>query len=202
MTELEDASLPARDIGLILIGSSTGGPPVIHQILAALPTDLMTPIVVAQHIVPGFEVGLERWLKETGHRTQLVNQPLPIKPGVVYLLMAHQDTLLTDGYLVPTRGLANKIMPNVDRLFNSAVSQANRCAAVLLSGMGSDGAEGMLALHKAGALTITQAGSTCVVDGMPGSARALGASTIALSPAQIGPHLLQCIRPKAKMARG
>lgn len=86
--------------------------------------------------------------------------------------------------------------PSIDVMFDSiADSVGSRCVALLLTGMGEDGARGLQKLRQRGALTVTQSGDSCVVDGMPAAARALGAVELELSPAGIAKLLLQVAAP-------
>jgi two-component system chemotaxis response regulator CheB len=193
----------------LLIGASTGGPPVLRTILASLGPDLPVPALVVQHIAPGFTEGLATWLTQTtGLPTTLVRSATRLEPGTVYLPAG-------DGHLVvvsrtsaarsdaPPRAHQR---PSIDVLLESAAATLGADAvAVLLTGMGSDGAEGMAALHAAGALTLVQAPATCAVDSMPRSAIARGAVTAALAPGALAEaalkHLSRRPRPDTHETR-
>jgi two-component system, chemotaxis family, protein-glutamate methylesterase/glutaminase len=172
---------------VVLIGSSTGGPLVVRGLLDAIAAPFPLPIVICQHIVPGFEHGFARWLSESGHRVSVVDPSSRLEPGLV--LVARADKHLEIGAMRELQILpaeAGRPTPSVDILFDSAAAVFGpRCVALLLTGMGADGRRGMVALRKSGALTVTQSAETCVVDGMPGAARAAGASTRDLSPPQM-----------------
>jgi two-component system chemotaxis response regulator CheB len=172
---------------LVVIGASTGGPPVLETILRGLPHPASVPIVIAQHILVGFETGLATWLtRTTGHEVVLARGGESPTAGVVYLAPADQD-LRCDATL-GLRPRSSHISPSVDVLFRSAAeSRQARVVAILLSGMGRDGADGMLAAFKLGAMTITQDSGSCVVDSMPRNARLLGASRLTLPPEEIAP---------------
>jgi two-component system chemotaxis response regulator CheB len=173
--------------GLVAIGGSTGAPPLVYELLRALPVPAPFPVVVVQHIIPGFEPGFARWLGRTGHATQVVGGGEVLEAGKVYVAPADGDLALGGARLVvrPPTGLTP---PSVDVFFASVAESplAGRTLALLLTGMGEDGARGLLALRRMGALTVTQERSSCVVDGMPGAARALGGSCQAMLPQEMG----------------
>lgn len=178
---------------LVLIGASTGGPEILRALLEGLPAPLPFPVVISQHIVAGFEFGLASWLSQTGHACRVVEREARLEPGVV-LVASAQGSLVLDGERVVSRApRPGAPTPSVDDLFTSAASRASEVVALLLSGMGEDGARGLHALRSAGALTFTQAGATCVVDGMPAAARRLGASTWELSPPELVAALRQLL---------
>jgi two-component system chemotaxis response regulator CheB len=159
------------------MGGSTGAPPLVYELLRALPAPAPFPVVVAQHIVHGFESGFARWLGGTGHRMVAAVGGEWLEPGAVYVAPADRDLLVRGGRLQtqPSTGVA---VPSVDVLFESVAGfYGARAVGLLLTGMGEDGARGLLAMRRAGALTVTQDSASCVVDGMPGTARALGASS-------------------------
>lgn len=184
--------LPARGarFDILAIGSSVGGPMVLREIFRAIPPPSPLPIVVSQHIIPGFEAGLARWLAGTGHRVVVAKDGDRIGGGIVYLAPGDRHMALRGESieLLPDEG--GGPVPSADVLFRSAAASFGpHAAALLLSGMGQDGAQGMLALRKAGGVTITQSGGTCVVDGMPAAARALGASLFELDPSEMAAWL-------------
>jgi two-component system chemotaxis response regulator CheB len=182
------APAPHLELGLydvVVIGSSTGGPVVLYDLLSRLPAPYPLPIAIGQHIVPGFEHGLAQWLSGTGHRVSVASPGRSLTKGQVVLAPADQDLLLgRDGMEVAaTRAPPT---PSVDVLFRSAADTfGNRVIGVLLTGMGEDGARGLLELRRAGSLTITQSAATCIVDGMPRAARARDAGILDLPPTEI-----------------
>ncbi len=183
----------ARPCALVAIGGSTGAPPLVYELLRALPSPAPFPVVVAQHIVRGFEQGFARWLAGTGQRTEVAEGGEWLTPGVVYVSPADRDLVVSGGRLrtQPSRGVA---VPSVDALFESVADfYGSRAVGLLLTGMGEDGARGLLAMRRTGALTVAQDGASCVVDGMPGTARALGAASQVLTPGEMG-ALLSSLR--------
>jgi two-component system, chemotaxis family, protein-glutamate methylesterase/glutaminase len=171
---------------VILIGASTGGPQVLRSILDELPAPYPLPIVICQHIVPGFEEGMATWLSDSGHHVRLVIPGERAIPHKVYVARADKHLAMNGLDLTIRQPVVRQVVPSVDVLFDSAaVTLGNRCAAFLLTGMGEDGRHGLMALKTRGALTVTQSAATCVIDGMPGAARAMGASMLDLSPARM-----------------
>ncbi|MBI2997354.1 MAG: response regulator, partial [Deltaproteobacteria bacterium] len=132
---------------IVVIGASTGGPPALAVILKALPPDFPSPIAIVQHIAPGFVTGLAQWLsREASFSAKVATNEEPLKAGTVYLapdnahleIGAGKKILLSNG--LPVRGHR----PSVDRLMESAArSHGRHAVGVLLTGMGSDGAEGL-----------------------------------------------------------
>jgi two-component system chemotaxis response regulator CheB len=154
-----------------VIGASTGGPPVLEAILKELPNPFPTPIAVVQHMTAGFNREFARWLSEvTGRRAVMVEEPVFMEPGVVYLATDDRHLVLTSRFeLAPSDSNERRFQrPSVDVLFESAARHfGSQVAAVLLTGMGSDGIEGMAALKACGAFTLAQKPESCVVDSMP-----------------------------------
>lgn len=187
---------PASGWSVLLIGASTGGPPVLHDLLRAVPAPLPCPVVIAQHVIPGFEPGVASWLAGTGHPVRLAEAGEVLSRGVVLLSRADRHlTLAQDGAVAYELPEARGPVPAVDRLFTSAAATLGaRAAALLLTGMGTDGAAGMLSLRQAGAVTVTQRADSCVIDGMPGAARRAGASRWDLGPDEMAAWLGRAVR--------
>ena len=170
------------------IAASTGGPPALAELLKPLPGNLPFPLLIAQHIAPGFVPGLARWLQsQTAIRVCIAEGgELPL-PGEVWLPRdGHDLTWATGGRLrvLPTGG---GVCPNADRLLDSLAQQLkDETGAAVLTGMGQDGAEGLWAIKQAGGITFAQDAASCVVDGMPAAAVARGAADQRLTPQEIG----------------
>jgi two-component system chemotaxis response regulator CheB len=182
---------PPGPVRLIAIGASTGGPPALQAVLGKLPAGL--PVVVVQHISPGFVQGLARWLNETTPlRVKVAESGEALQPGTVYLAPDGRHLLVTAGghaWLKVSSPVGGH-RPSATVLFQSvAQSYGPAAVGVLLTGMGKDGAQGFKALHDAGAHTIAQDEATCVVFGMPKQAIALGAVKEVLPLEQIGARL-------------
>jgi two-component system chemotaxis response regulator CheB len=177
---------PVRKIRLIAIGASTGGPQVLAGLLAKLPGDLAAPVLIVQHIASGFTPGLVEWLSQTTSLCLKVAEPgEPVCAGTVYF--APQDAqmgIAKDGRIRLAKEPAEDgFCPSASYLFQSvAQSYGGAAIGVLLTGMGRDGATGLLQLREAGGVTIAQDEETSVIFGMPGEAVRLGAVDHVLSP--------------------
>ena len=203
-TPVEEPAAP----NVILIGASTGGPPAIERILRDLGGDVPVPILVVQHMPAGFTRAFADWLN-----IQLpleVREPVdgePLQPGTVYIarggfhlrLAVSRDRLVA---VVGTEPDHAPHRPSVDVLFSSAVAAGARAVAVLLTGMGHDGAEGMARLAEQGALTIAQDEATSTIFDMPRAAAAVGGVREMLPLSEIGARLRQLWRGAAVAASG
>jgi two-component system chemotaxis response regulator CheB len=165
-----------RGQGLVLLGTSTGGPPALEAVLVALPATFPWPILVAQHMPAAFTGPLARRLD--GLCAVSVNevlQPTPLQPGCVYIGRGGADIIVSRrpsglvAMAVPGRP-EYPWHPSTDRLVRSAMDYlpADRLIGVLMTGMGTDGAEAMALLRSQGGRTIAEAEETAVVWGMPG----------------------------------
>lgn len=182
---------PAGSRKILAIGSSTGGPKVVMRLMKELSPDLDARVLIVQHIANGFADGFAEWLdRESGFRVRIARHGDPLEKGValvapnsVHLEVVDERVTLTDSEPL------NCCKPAVDALFRSLARPgvAGRVAAVLLTGMGRDGAEGMAALHKLGAWTIAQDEATSIVFGMPKAAIDLGAVDQTLPIGEIAP---------------
>ncbi len=188
-----------RDIAWLAIGASTGGPAAVRDLLAALPAPAPFPILVVQHIASGFESGLADWLAATlGLEVRIAQageRPGPgavrIAPGGSHLRVGPTGALELDPVTPARRGHR----PSVDELFRSLdQGGAQRVVAVLLTGMGTDGAEGLLQLRKGGALCCAQDEASSAVFGMPRAAIELGAAALVLPPLAIGFEIARQLR--------
>jgi two-component system chemotaxis response regulator CheB len=168
-----------RDV-VIAIGASTGGVEALFSILKALPADC-PPILVVQHMPAAFTAGFASRLdKECAMRVVEAVDGTPIAPGTVYIAPGgHAHMELVGGVHGRIKLRATEPCgghrPSVDVLFRSVSEVGPAAVGVMLTGMGSDGAEGLFAMRTAGARTLGQSRETCVVYGMPRAAFALGA---------------------------
>lgn len=179
-------------LSVVVIGASTGGPRGLASVLAALPAGYALPILIAQHISAGFQQSLVDWLDGIS-ALPVVTAASGVRPeaGHVYLAKEGCHLLLDRGgrMLCPADDGAAYV-PSVDRLFDSAGrAYGSGVVAVLLSGMGVDGARAMRDLRGMGAVTIAQDEETSVVFGMPGEAIRLGGALEVLPIEAIGPFL-------------
>ncbi|HEY8211863.1 MAG TPA: chemotaxis protein CheB [Myxococcaceae bacterium] len=186
----KDVPSAAVDVGLLAIGASTGGPPALREILRHLPQSFPSSVLVAQHLASGFTRGLRRWLEDCLELdVEISERPSRPRPGCVYLPPDDHHLVLEQGYVksIPTGG--ESPAPGVNRLFGSLLGTAPRTCAVLLTGMGADGAEGLKALRDRGCHTIVQDEESSLIYGMPRAAKELGAAEEELPLHTIGPRL-------------
>lgn len=184
----------AQGIKLVAVGASTGGPPVLQTILGGLSSHFPAPVVIVQHMAPGFIEGFAQWLDRASAdlSVRVATQGEPILPGHVYFAPDGFQMKVETGGRVALRQdePENGLRPSVSYLFRSvAESFGKHAVGVLLTGMGKDGAEGLKLMREKGALTMAQDEESCVVFGMPGEAVALGAATYVLPPERIAATL-------------
>jgi two-component system chemotaxis response regulator CheB len=165
------------DEGLVLVGTSTGGPAALDALLGQLPADFAWPIVIAQHMPASFTGALARRLDRTCPLSIVeVTKPTPVTAGHAYIGRGDADVLVTrrSGALVAMPAPSAPELywhPSVDRLVESAMRHVvpERLIGVLMTGMGADGASAMAKLAAEGGLTIAEAEESAVVWGMPGA---------------------------------
>ncbi len=183
-----DEVLPKKAAALLALGASTGGPPVLQRILARLPQPFPVPIVIVQHIEPSHVQPFAEWLAQSGHPTKVVHGATHPAPGHVYLAPGNFHLRLSRGGLLQlSPGEPRQFqIPSIDVLFESiAEHDVAQTFAALLTGMGSDGAEGLVRLAELGAMTAVQSLDSCVVPGMPSSALRLDPKVPQLLPEQL-----------------
>jgi two-component system chemotaxis response regulator CheB len=197
-----DSSSPS----IVAVGSSTGGPKALQEILPHLPADLSVPILIVQHMPPGFTAPFAQRLnnlcavrvREAAHRD-------PIEPGVIYIAPAGQHMTVnrsSDSHAcihLDTQPEHCLHMPSVDVMMKSVAANYGRHAmGVILTGMGADGAEGMMAIHRQGGLTIGQDEATCTVYGMPRACAELGTLTRVVPLSQVPAQIMQATRSRRR----
>jgi two-component system chemotaxis response regulator CheB len=191
---------------LIAIGASTGGTEALNQLLSVMPVD-SPPVVIAQHIPPIFSTSLALRLNEKSAMTVVeAVDGCDILPGHAYLapgnfhLTVHRRG---HGYIcrILCTEKVNRHRPSVDVLFDSVVNQVgNLAVGVILTGMGTDGAKGLLAMRNAGCHTVGQDEVSCVVYGMPKAAKEMGAVEFELPLSKISSKMLSlCRNPKPRI---
>ena len=175
---------PAQ-VGLLCVGASTGGPPALRRIIGGLPNSVRWPMLVVQHMTPGFTRGMVAWLRgETGRDVRLAEDGCHREPGVIYVAPDGGHLELRGRRLRVTKsGSIGGHRPSVDALFASvaATGPAQETVAAILTGMGKDGAHGLTLLREAGAWTIAQDEASSVVFGMPKAAAEANAAHEVLS---------------------
>ena len=186
---------------LVAIGCSTGGPAALQIVLSTLPLKFPIPIVIVQHISKGFLGGLITWLAgNTLLKVRVAAEGEPFLPGTVYFAPDDRHLLVArrDGVLIARLDdgpPANGFRPSATPLMKSvAATCKGRAIGAILTGMGVDGAEGLLAMKNAGAATLVQDEQSSVVFGMPGAALALGAADQVVQLDKMTAYLLALAR--------
>lgn len=183
---------------MIFIGASTGGTEAIKEVLLALPPTA-PPVLVVQHMPEIFTGSFARRLDGLCQlKVKEAEDGEPVEPGCVYLAPGHSHLAIrrAGGFhcSLSRAEPVNRHRPSVDVLFQSAALHVGPSAiGVLLTGMGKDGAKGLLAMREAGAWTIAQDHDSCVVYGMPREAAAIGAVREVVPLKDIAPRILHQI---------
>ncbi len=186
--------VPSAIGGGVGIVASTGGPPAVTQILRGLPPDFPLPIVVVQHLAPGFVGHLVSWLagetplrvRPAEHGVHLEGRTVYVAPDSAHVTVETGDRIRLDAAGSPIDGhrpSGTLLLESMARLWR------RQAVGVILSGMGADGAQGLLAIRRAGGLTIAQDQASSTVFGMPKVARDLGAVDQTLPVAEIAHSL-------------
>ncbi len=185
---------PEHRHSLVAIGASTGGPGAIVEILRGLPPQFQLPLLVVLHINDPFGTAFADWLDgQTARRVTNARDGMPLESlaGRVAVAPGNRHLLVRDGRLhlsdAPER---HSCRPSVDVLFESVAAEYGpRAAACLLTGMGRDGAQGLLRIREAGGTTMAQDEATSIVYGMPREAAILGAAQQILRLGDIAPRI-------------
>lgn len=207
---LPASSLPIggdHQMPLVLIGASTGGVNAIEHVLAGLDAD-GPPVVIVQHMPGAFLVSFSQLLnRNLAQNVGIARAGEVLHPGQVRLAPAqgrHTEILCKDRQWIcrfSKQDDLSRHCPSVDVLFKSAAQYGRDIIAVILTGLGRDGAEGLLQLHAGGARTIGQDQQSCVIYGMPRAAFELGAVDLQLPPEKIGGAVNRAIAAHAEAQR-
>lgn len=189
---------------ILCLGASTGGPTAVSEVLQGLGNNFPLPILYAQHIEIGADQKMAAWLNETCKNitVKLADDGEVAKAGTVYMAPADKhiviDYVKSNG--IPVIKLSNDppvrfLRPAVDKLFFSASSfYGHNLLAVLLTGMGRDGADGCKGIVDKGGYTIVEDESTCAVFGMPAAAIEVGGATEVLPRYEIAGRILKLVK--------
>lgn len=194
---------------IVAIGTSTGGPRALEQVIPFLPASLPAPVLVVQHMPPKFTASLADRLNGVSPLTVVEAEPdLPLTAGTVYIAPGGYHMAVehrNDKYYlcVHEQPPRNGHRPSVDVLFDSVASLLSlKRHLVIMTGMGSDGALGMLAAKRAGAsTTIAESEETSVVFGMPKAAIALQCVDFVLPVSKIAAKIVESVRDEKRPAR-
>jgi len=179
---------------LLVIGASTGGPQAYLEILKDIPSGFPLPIVCVQHISTGFAESLVDWLKQIAKlKVEIVKEKISLEKGKIYFPLDDHHLVVDSETISPNHDASSKgHRPSVDVLFKSASkSFNNQVLAVLLTGMGDDGAQGLKDIKDRGGYTIAQDESSSVVYGMPRVAYEMGATKEVLPLNRIASRILE-----------
>ena len=197
----EPERLP-EEFSLVAIGASTGGPLVLQRILSALAQGFPLPVLIVQHMSPGFLDGFAEWLgHSSGFPVRVARQGELILSGHAYVAPDgfHMEVGSRDRITLSHGEPENGLRPSVSCLFRSVARvYGEQAVGVLLTGMGKDGAEELRQMKEKGAVTIAQDEESCVVYGMPGEAVRLDAATYVLSPEKIAGALTSLVNNQAR----
>lgn len=194
------ANFDQLDFKILVIGASAGGPESVKSIISRFDSDFPVPILIVQHIDPHFAEGYRAWLQtNTNIKVVAADKQQQLNAGHAYLSCGDFHLVVTaEGSAAltsdpPTRGHR----PSVANLFSSAAKvYGNKAIAVILSGMGSDGAMELKLLKDKGALTFAQDQQSCLVFGMPGEAIKLGGALKVLPPQEIADEIIKILTKK------
>jgi two-component system chemotaxis response regulator CheB len=191
---------------LVALGASTGGPAAIIEILRALPAVYPLPLLLVLHIGEPFGSAFAEWLDgQTSHPVAFARDGEPLGGARGRVVMAPPDRHLVvrgEKLVLTSDPELHSCRPSVDVLFSSLARECGPASvACLLTGMGRDGADGLLAIRRAGGHTIAQDEATSVVYGMPREAALLGAAQRVLPLGDIGPALVSLASAPSELRR-
>lgn len=193
--------VPPAQVKVVAIGASTGGPPLLQQILSRLSPAFGAAVLVVQHMAEGFTENFVHWLNQSSALpVQLGGDGMRIQPGQVYVAPdgCHMEAGPGQRIVLSQAPPEGGLRPSVTTLLRSVAATYGRSAAgVILSGMGSDGALGLKALRDRGGITIAQNRDSSVVFGMPGEAIRIGAARYVLPPEEIVRMLSTLVKGQA-----
>jgi len=186
----------STEVPVVAIGASTGGPQALADVLSHLPTGFGAAVLVVQHVDEQFTRGLATWLQNHAKiPVALAEQDARLSPGGIWLAGRSANLTYDHGFAKYTVAREDAVYkPSIDSLFYSlAKPHRGRRVGVLLTGMGRDGAAGLLAMRNSGAITIAQDAATSVVYGMPKAAAEIDAASEVLPLSSIGPRICAAV---------
>ncbi len=182
---------PARP-RIVVIGSSTGGPRALHQVLEGLPANFPAPIVIAQHMPPQFTAAMAKWLTDVcAIKVVEAADDMTLAPGVAYVGPGGMQFRLANGRAKIAAAQGESLYkPSVDVLADSAAAAyGGNVLAIMLTGMGNDGAKGFGKLKEGGAYVMAQDQATSSVWGMPRAVAESGCADEILAVGDIGKRI-------------
>ncbi len=173
---------------ILAIGASTGGPQAVMVIIRSIPADFQGTICIVQHIASGFAAGFAQWLNRESHLpVRLAKDGEELKAGLVLVAPGDYHMTIKNGKIKLAKDApVNSCRPSIDVLFKSlALEYQCSVVGVLLSGMGKDGAQGLIHIKAQGGMTIAQDEKSCAVFGMPKAAISMNAVDLVVPLAKI-----------------
>jgi two-component system chemotaxis response regulator CheB len=195
-----------REVQVVAMGASTGGPVVLQSILAGLSRDFPVPVLIVQHMAAGFTQGFVGWLNQTSSLPvhlpadgeAMLSGHAYVAPDGFQMASSMKGRIALSSDAAPEYGLR----PSVSFLFRSlAEVYGQKAVGVLLTGMGKDGAAELQLMKGRGAITFAQDGESSVVHGMPGEAIKLGAASYVLPPEKIAAALQSLVKKASSRRR-
>ena len=191
--------------GLVVIGTSTGGPAALDIVLPHLPRDLSWPVLVAQHMPSSFTGAFAKRLDRVCELNVVeVSRPMPLLPGTIYIARGDADVIVSSRAsgvsAMPVPAKREYLWhPSVDRMVSSALEHysAARLCGVLMTGMGRDGADAMAELHRRGGRTVAESETTAIVWGMPGELVKNGGAELIKPVDEIAAAIIQWVEADA-----
>ena len=184
-------------IRIVAIASSTGGPQALKQLLGELPADLKVPVLIVQHMSPGFIGGLADWLNEDSPlRVRVASRDEPIRAGQVLLAPDHFHMTVGPGERVKLVDAPEDqgLKPSANYLFSSVAERYGAATvAAVLTGMGDDGCRGLKKIKESGGTVLAQDEDTSVIFGMPGAAVAQGLADLVVPLESVAGTLLRLL---------
>jgi two-component system chemotaxis response regulator CheB len=197
-------SRPSRS-PIVAIATSTGGPPALEQLLRGLPGDFAAPLLVVQHIAPGFVGGLASWLDAVSDlRVKIAEDGELLRPHRVYLAPdgRHLGVAAAGTVVLAEAAPVGGFRPSGTFLFESAAAAFGAAVvAVILTGMGDDGVAGLKAVRATGGRILAQDEASSIVFGMPGAAVAAGLPDQVLPLDALAPRLVQLVGSAERASR-
>jgi chemotaxis response regulator CheB len=182
------------------IGCSTGGPTTLVLLLCSMPRPLPGPVLVCQHIDPGFDESFANWLSgETGYKVIIPNHQTQALPNCIYVAKAGKNMLVSGQRIYFEQPPSSQIyIPNIDRMFMSmAKNNGKNVCGIVLTGMGDDGAQGAKSILDHGGTVFIQNNETAIVESMPNRARSLTGIYMGYSPEVLGQKSAEWMKTKA-----
>jgi two-component system chemotaxis response regulator CheB len=192
----------AAQKGLVIIGVSTGGPSTLEGILPNLPADFPFPVIVAQHMPPTFTGAFaQRMNNQCALQVVEITRPMDVVPGTIYISRGGADAVVAERVgkltvLIKPESSAHLWHPSVELLGRSVLEHcdATQVIAVMLTGMGHDGADAFTEIKKMGGRTIAESEESCVVFGMPKELIDRGGASLVLPSEKISNQLISWAR--------